>query len=252
MYEQEFLRLRNRPPQIEDPAPASLWHEMQQRDAPGSSSCSDAEDYPGPIHTSWGPPNGGGLFDSMDAPAPMPKPGAPSWRPAQPVQGSLLRLDSSTMPCEPSQQPPQLGFSAAGPVSTTALSATGQSACAPAGNQKNSNDGSDLGSKGQEAADSRLPGTADLESGEQQREQQPLQQQAILAGGGSRHRFSSSGERSEASNSMVGNLISTVRSGISAISRVMAALPPSLRCAAAKNLQSASFECLCLTICSIS
>jgi hypothetical protein len=211
---QEFLRPRNKPLKDteEEAASVSLWHEMQRRDAPGSSVSSEAgEDlYPG--QSTWGSPDGGGLFDSLDAQASsISKPRAAVWHTAQPLQAPPQQPLTGQQTQKPARTP--------GPVNSPAADLLARQS---SGAELDNNGDGRKDSSG-EPMDGRSAGSA-AEQG-----MVACAKNDQLRSRGSGLRLSSSGDHSELSNSMVGNLISTVRSGISALSRVMAALPPSLR-----------------------
>ncbi|KAK9906778.1 hypothetical protein WJX75_007809 [Coccomyxa subellipsoidea] len=216
---QEFLQQRNKPSkdEAEEAASISLWHDMQRRDAPSSGASSETGDDLYVDQAAWGSAGAGGLFetDAPTDPARVAKPSSAPWAAAQSVPASaaspaLLRPvhDGSTTgaPKHP------LGSAAAdlaARMDSGAQLASGTDAQRQAPSRYESAD--------QNQEDGGMAGTT-----------QPVARAVAhsTASAGSHKRSSGSGDRSEPSSSMVGNLISTMRSGFT---RVMAALPPALR-----------------------
>ncbi|CAL8462314.1 g1847 [Coccomyxa elongata] len=211
---QEFLRQRNKPSkdEAEEAASVSLWHDMQRRDAPSSGASSDTDDLYGD-QAAWGSASAGGLFDTDD-PTAAAKPSSAAWAATKPVQ------------CLPATVAPMIRHG-------VGVSTQGQrldpAADLAARKDSDAQLASDLGC----VADAQQGhASANREQEEEDRRNAEANEPAVggplfgVPRSGSQKHLSGSGDRSEPSGSMVGNLISTVRSGIG---RVMAALPPALR-----------------------
>ena len=84
---QEVLRKHNEPKRDtarEDAPPASLWHAMQQRQRPSSSSSEEAEQGTPASHSAWRDDSTGDLFDSGYAPG-----RAATWHVSEPAATAL-------------------------------------------------------------------------------------------------------------------------------------------------------------------
>ena len=212
---QEFLQQRNKPSkdEAEEAASISLWHDMQRRDAPSSGASSETGDDLYVDQAAWGSAGAGGLFDTV-APTDPAKPSSAAWAAARPLQASnptppaRLAPDRSTASLQKKPLGPAADL-AARRDSTTQLASAVDIPRAP----------SDYKSPDQKQVDG-------AQAEPFQRAGQRLAGHSAASASTSHKRSSGSGDRSEPSSSMVGNLISTMRTGFS---RVMAALPPALR-----------------------
>lgn len=198
----------------------SLWHDMQRRDGPSSGGSSEAGEDGYADQAAWGTVGAGGLFDAEDptAGSAATKPASAAWpsvRAAQsPVVGGVASTSGAVWKGPVAQRGPSQAPVAelAARRDSDAVLASSRDALGEAGTGE--------ASQGKEEdGRSRQKGVEQAQADQQHTDSQ--------AGSSSRQRLSGSGgEVSEPSSSMVGNLISTVRSGIT---RALAALPPALR-----------------------
>lgn len=190
---------------------------MQRRDAPSSGASSETGDDLYVDQAAWGSAGAGGLFDT-DAPtdpARVAKPSSAPWAAARSVPASAASPALS--------RPVHVGSTKGAPKHPLGSAAADLVARMDSGAQLAS------GTDAQRQAPSRYESTdQNQEDGGMAGTTQPVARAVAhsTASAGSHKRSSGSGDRSEPSSSMVGNLISTMRSGFT---RVMAALPPALR-----------------------
>ena len=222
---QEQLRAWNKPSKEKDneeeAGGASLWHQMARRlDASDSEASADESAAGRDIfarQAAWADAGGAGaaLFDEPGQPGKagpwhMPAVALP---PADAAAGG-----ASNGPAE--DEPPASAAAAAG-ARLGLLSKEGAAPATAENAAEACTDEGGAGKSGTSVQPGRVPREATIGERLLSRSARALR----LSGSGER----SSGGMNEPSSSMVGNLLSSVRSGISAFGRVVASLPPYLR-----------------------